>query len=139
MPVLYFPSAYDQFDTAVRLYSQGLGIQFMSYKVTVKIIVSAVRKMNTGHYKEQVREVSHLLKAGGGAKIGTDLVALYPNVGYDHSIPSFVHYKSGYSTIILMCRSLVFVTCLVLKRYVVFVLNVVIKKRNKTKIIHNLK
>ena len=61
----------------------------MSYKVTVKIIVSAVCKINTGHYKfkEQVRKVSCLLRAGGGAKTGADLVEFYADVGYGHSIP----------------------------------------------------
>ena len=37
-------------------------------------VVKAVNKIRTGSYNEQARKVSHLLKTGGGAKRGADLV-----------------------------------------------------------------
>ena len=121
LPVICFPSAYDQFDTALRLESQGLGIQLIPNKVTVEIIVNAAHKVSTGHYKEQVRKVSRLLRAGGGATIGADLVELYADVGYDHGIPSFIHYKWNWIQyynidVWIVIISLVFVTCLVCKK-----------------------
>ena len=93
VPVICFPNAYDQFDAALRLESQGLGIQLLAKKVTIENVINAVNKIRTGSYNEQTRKVSHLLKAGGGVKRGADLVELYADVGYDHGIPSFIRYK----------------------------------------------
>ena len=42
--------------------------------MTIENIVNAVNKIRTGSYIEQTRKVSRLLKAGGGAKRGADLV-----------------------------------------------------------------
>ena len=93
VPVICFPSAFDQYDTGLRLESQGLGIQLIPSKVTGIAILKAVYKIRTGGYNEQVRKVSHLLRAGGGAKKGADLVELYADIGHDHGIPSFIRYK----------------------------------------------
>ena len=70
VPVICFPSVYEQFDVAYRLESQGLGIWFIPSKVTTYDIVDSVHKIKTGGYNEQVRKVSRLLRAGGGAKKG---------------------------------------------------------------------
>ena len=93
IPVICFPNAYDQFDTALRLESQGLGIKLLAKKATIENVINAVNRIQTGSYNEQARKVSRLLKAGGGAKRGADLVELYADVGYDHGIPSFIRYK----------------------------------------------
>ena len=93
VPVICFPSAYDQFDAALRLESQGLGIHFIPSQANVENIMKAVSTVKTDRYKDQVWKVSRLLRAGGGAKKGADLVELYAAVGHDHGIPSFVRYK----------------------------------------------
>ena len=93
VPVICFPSVYEQFDVAYRLESQGLGIWFIPSKVTTYDIVDSVHKIRTSGYNEQVRKVSCLLRAGGGAKKGADLVELYADIGHDHGIPSFIRYK----------------------------------------------
>ena len=93
VPVICFPSVFEQFDVAYRLDSQGLGIWFIPSKVKTYDIVDSVHKIRTGGYNEQVRKVSHLLRAGGGAKKGADLVELYADIGHDHGIPSFIRYK----------------------------------------------
>ena len=93
IPVICFPSAFDQFDTGLRLESQGLGIQLIPKKVTGIAILKAVHEIRKVGYNEQVRKVSRLLRAGGGAKKGADLVELYADIGHDHGIPSFIRYK----------------------------------------------
>ena len=93
VPVICFPSAYDQFDAALRLESQGLGIRLLSSQANVEKIMKAVTIVKTDRYKDQVWKMSRLLRAGGGAKKGADLVELYAAVGYDHGIPSFFRYK----------------------------------------------
>ena len=93
VPVICFPNTYEQFDAALRLESQGLGIHLVPSQANVENIMKAVSTVKTDCYKDQVWKVSRLLRAGGGAKKGADLVELYAAVGHDHGIPSFVHYK----------------------------------------------
>ena len=56
-------------------------------------VIESVHKLRRDHYREQVRKISRLLRAGGGVKKGADLVELYADVGHDHGIPSFIRYK----------------------------------------------
>ena len=55
VPVICFPSAYDQFDAALRLESQGLGIHLISSQANVEKIIKAVDSIRAGGYKERVR------------------------------------------------------------------------------------
>ena len=93
VPVICFPNAFDQFDIARRIESQGLGLSFSPTQVTMEDVIESVHKLRADHYREQVRKVSCLLRAGGGVKKGADLVELYADVGHDHGIPSFIRYK----------------------------------------------
>ena len=93
VPVICFPNAFDQFDIARRLESQGLGLSFSPTEVMMEHVIESVHKLRTDHYREQVRKISHLLRAGRGVKKGADLVELYADVGHDHGIPSFIRYK----------------------------------------------
>ena len=72
-----FSKAFKQFDVTYRLKSQHLRIWFIPSKVTIYNIVDSVHKISTGGYNEQVRKMSLLLRAGGGAKKGADLVELF--------------------------------------------------------------
>ena len=50
IPVICFQSAYEQFDVANRLESQGLGMWFIPSKVTTYDIDDSVNKINTCCY-----------------------------------------------------------------------------------------
>jgi len=93
IPVICLPYGYDQFDTAVRLESQGLGIQLLPSEVSRRTVGEAVTEVAKEEFRVRVQRVSKLLRSGGGAERAADLVELYVEVGNDHGIPAFIKYQ----------------------------------------------
>ena len=93
IPVICLPYGYDQFDTAIRLESQGLGIQLLPSEVFRRTVGEAVAEVAKEEFRVRVQRVSKLLRSGGGAERAADLVELYVDVGNDHGIPVFIKYQ----------------------------------------------
>ena len=93
IPVICLPYGYDQFDTAVRLESQGLGIQLLPSEVSRRTVGEAVTEIAKEEFRVRVQRVSKLLRSGGGAEKAADLVELYVEVGNNHGIPAFIKYQ----------------------------------------------
>ena len=93
IPAICSPYGFDQFDTAVRLESQGLGIRLLPSEVSRQRVGEAVTKVGKGEFSVKVQRVSKLLRSGGGAERAADLVELYVEVGNNHGIPAFIKYQ----------------------------------------------
>ena len=93
IPVICLPYGFDQFDTALRLETQGLGIRMLPNEVSREKVVKAVTRVKTGEFSRKVERMSKLLRSGGGAEKAADLVELYAEVGHHHGIPAFVKYR----------------------------------------------
>lgn len=91
IPVLCIPQGGDQYNNGFRIQSQGLGISIRPNELTIdKLHTSVDDLLNKQEYKRNLFRVKRLLREGGGAKKGADLVELYASVGYDHTLPSFI-------------------------------------------------
>lgn len=91
VPVLCIPQGGDQFDIGFRLTSQKLGISITAKELTVEKLKKSVEALMTKSiYRKNVERTSRLLQEGGGAKRGADLVELYAEVGYSHTMPPFI-------------------------------------------------
>ena len=93
VPVICLPYAWDQFDNAVRLFSQGLGIWILPKEMSQDKVKHAIHTINTGKFHKQIRKMSKILKTAGGVNTAADLVEYYAAVGHDHCIPSFIRYR----------------------------------------------
>ena len=93
IPAICLPYGFDQFDTAARLQSQGLGIRLLPSEVSRQRVGEAVTKVGKGEFSVKVQRVSKLLRSGGGAERAADLVELYVEVGNHHGIPAFIKYR----------------------------------------------
>ena len=93
IPAICLPYGFDQFDTAVRLQFQGLGIRLLPSEVSRQRVVEAVTKVGKGEFSVKVQRVSKLLRSGGGAERAADLVELYVEVGNHHGVPAFIKYR----------------------------------------------
>ena len=91
VPVLCIPQGGDQFDIGFRLTSQKLGISITTKELTITKLKELVETLMTKSiYRKNVKRTSRLLREGGGAKRGADLVELYAKVGYSHAMPLFI-------------------------------------------------
>ena len=93
IPVICLPYGFDQFDTALRLETQGLGIQMLPKEVSREKVVKAVTRVKVGEFNRKVKRMSKLLRSGGGAEKAADLVELYAEVGHHHGVPAFIKYR----------------------------------------------
>ena len=93
IPVICLPYAFEQYDIAVRLQSQGLGIRLLPSEVSRQRVGEAVTKVGKGEFSVKVQRVSKLLRSGGGAERAADLVELYVEVGNHHGVPAFIKYQ----------------------------------------------
>ena len=93
IPVICLPYAFDQFDAAIRLESQGLGIRLLPSEVSRQKVGEAVTKVAKEEIGIKVQRVSKLLRSAGGAERAADLVELYVEVGNYHGIPAFIKYR----------------------------------------------
>lgn len=93
IPVICLPYGFDQFDTALRLETQGLGIRMLPKEVSREKVVKAVTRVKLGEFSRKVKRMSKLLRSGGGAEKAADLVELYAEVGHHHGVPAFIKYR----------------------------------------------
>ena len=93
IPVICLPYGFDQFDTALRLETQGLGIRMLPKEVSREKVVMAVTRVKVGEFNRKVKRMSKLLRSGGGAEKAADLVELYAEVGHHHGVPAFIKYR----------------------------------------------
>ena len=96
LPVLCIPYGFDQYDTALRVSTQGVGEQLNSNNVNSEEIAKVIDKVKEGEYRTAVKRVSRLLREAGGSKKAADLVELYATIGHEHGIPAYVRYNWGY-------------------------------------------
>ena len=96
LPVLCIPYGNDQYDTALRVSTQGVGEQLNSNNVNSEEIAKVIDKVKEGEYRTAVKRVSRLLREAGGSKKAADLVELYATIGHEHGIPAYVRYNWGY-------------------------------------------
>ena len=57
------PYGFDQFDTALRLETQGLGIQMLPKEVSREKVVKAVTRVKLGEFSRKVKRMSKLLRS----------------------------------------------------------------------------
>ena len=93
IPVICLPYAWDQFSTAVRLTSQGLGVRILLDELSRERVEEAIRTIETGDIRKQVKKISKVLKMAGGAEKAADLVEFYAEVGYEHGVPAYIRYE----------------------------------------------
>ena len=96
LPVLCIPYGFDQYDTALRVSTQGVGEQLNSNNVNSEEIAKVIDKVKEGEYRTAVKRVSRLLREAGGSKKAADLVELYATIGHEHGIPAYARYNWGY-------------------------------------------
>ena len=96
LPVLCIPHGFDQYDTALRVSTQGVGEQLNSNNVNSEEIAKVIDKVKEGEYRTAVKRVSRLLREAGGSKKAADLVELYATIGHEHGIPAYARYNWGY-------------------------------------------
>ena len=92
IPVICVPYAWDQFDIAVRLSSQGLGVRILANELSLDNIRAALHTVRGRDIQDKVKIINQLFKISGGVDTAADLVELYASVGHDHGIPAFVRY-----------------------------------------------
>lgn len=91
VPILCIPQGGDQFNVGFRLTSQKLGISLTAKELTIeKLKESAKSLIEDNIYKKNVKRASRLLREGGGARRGAELVELYAAMGYSHALPAFI-------------------------------------------------
>ena len=93
VPVICLPYAWDQFATAIRLVSQGLGVRLLPDEVSEEKVKEAIHTIEEGGIRSRVEKISKVMKMGGGVDTAADLVEFYAAVGHDHGIPAFVRYQ----------------------------------------------
>jgi glucuronosyltransferase len=98
VPVVCISHSLDHHDVAFRLEMKKLGVSIPSKDLTAESLQAAISKvLNSSEIKDNVRKLSKLYRAAGGVNKAADLVELYADVGYNHTIPSFLRY--GWSSI----------------------------------------
>ena len=93
VPVICLPYAWDQFSTAIRLISQGLGARILPDELSRESVEKAIRTIENGDIRKQVKKMSKILKMAGGAEKAADLVEFYADVGHDHGVPAYIRYE----------------------------------------------
>ena len=93
VPVVCIPSAFDQYDTSLRLVSQGLGRRLLPGEVNEENLEEAIQHLSSEVIRSNVHKLSKIMKANKGAKKAADLVELYVEVGHQHGIPSYAKYN----------------------------------------------
>ncbi len=93
VPVICIPSAFDQYDTSLRLVSNGLGAQLLPYNITKESMIEAVQHVNSNEVKEKVAKMRKMMIANNGVKRASDLIELYADIGHSHGIPSYAKYN----------------------------------------------
>ena len=93
VPVICLPYAWDQFSTAIRLISQGLGARILPDELSRESVEKAIQTIENGDIRKQVKKMSKILKMAGGAEKAADLVEFYADVGHDHGVPAYIRYE----------------------------------------------
>lgn len=93
VPVLCLPFGMDQYDVALHITHQKLGLSLQPQEVNQDSLAEAVQSLQEPVFQANVKKISLLFKAAGGAKKGADLVEFYAAYGYHHGLPAFIRYK----------------------------------------------
>jgi len=123
VPVIAIPFNFDQWDTAARIKTQGLGIVLDRHHLTASSIAAAVEALRSTKYTEMAKKMSKIFSNAGGTKKAAEIIEYYVEVGYEHLVPTehqrnwmqFYNIETDIYALILL--SLLSVVCCYLKRF----------------------
>ena len=92
VPLIVLPVNGDQMSNAGRIHHQGLGIHLQDSDITVSGVIKAIKEIDEGAYRENVRCLKKSFIDGGGRERAAELIEFYADIGYSHLIPAYAKY-----------------------------------------------
>ena len=92
VPLIVLPVKGDQMSNAGRIHHQGLGIHLQDSDITVSGVIKAIKEIDEGAYRENVRRLKKSFVDGGGRERAAELIEFYADIGYSHLIPAYAKY-----------------------------------------------
>ena len=92
VPLIVLPYGADQMANAGRVHHQGLGIHLQDSNITAASVAEAIKQIDEGAYRENIRHLKKSFIEGGGRERAAELVEFYGEVGYSHLIPAYAKY-----------------------------------------------
>ena len=125
LPLILLPGHSEQLSNSGKVQHQGLGIYLNKETIDSEIIEKSIRKIDSGNYRQKVRNLQKMFAQAGGVEKAADLVEFYAEVGYDHLIPAYAKYNWSW---VQYYNADVHMVFLVIVLVVVFVIFKVIQK-----------
>ena len=93
VPLIVLPFNGDQMSNAGHVHYHSLGIHLQESDITVSGIVDAIKRVDEGNYRENVKCLKKSFMDAGGVERAADLIELYDDIGYSHLIPAYTRHN----------------------------------------------
>ena len=122
IPLIVMPFSGDQMSNAGRVHHHSLGIHLQESDITVSGIADAIKRVDEGNYRENVKHLKKSFVDAGGVERAADLIELYDDIGYSHLIPAYAqhnwswvqYYNADLYTVLVLLSILV---CVLIVRF----------------------
>ena len=93
LPLILLPGQSEQVANSGKVQHQGLGLYLDKEMIDSEIIAQSIGKIDSGNYRQKVRNLQKMFAQAGGVEKAADLVEFYAEIGYDHLIPAYAKYN----------------------------------------------